>query len=384
MSSTTLTLSTAARCSSSTTSSNVRKMRRPPPSLSLTISTAPSSTLSTSNRSPTALRTPSCIATARPLSIANTTTNHKHHPSLSISTTHGLSTTTAPAPLTAPVMMMDNHSPSINYYPDGPAEILPNLYLGSEHNASDPAVLARFGVRCVLNVAKEVTNPLLEAKADQVPLTSLPISSAGVTPKPFALAGVTSDPSLWTSASLPFSPRPLALDRPKQLPLSAEDFEGGPSPSPTDSTAPSSATMSPASLAVSDPVGADLDAMDPMCLDVAVAVAPAPTPAPLPAYLKLPWGHGEAHLASHFGVAFAYIDAAVTRGLPVLVACQQGVSRSASLVIGYVMARRGMGLQEAYRFVKERSPHVCPNVGFLAQLAEFEMMMGSEVGGAAV
>lgn len=52
----------------------------------------------------------------------------------------------------------------------------------------------------------------------------------------------------------------------------------------------------------------------------------------------------------------------------VLVHCAAGVSRSATLVIAYLMKRKGMPFLEAYSFVKERRPIIRPNEGFLIKL----------------
>lgn len=49
-------------------------------------------------------------------------------------------------------------SPSIPYA-DGPIEILPNIWLGSEDNARDWRGLVKRGIRYILNVAKEVACP---------------------------------------------------------------------------------------------------------------------------------------------------------------------------------------------------------------------------------
>ncbi|KAI9345791.1 dual specificity phosphatase, partial [Zopfochytrium polystomum] len=97
--------------------------------------------------------------------------------------------------------------------------------------------------------------------------------------------------------------------------------------------------------------------------------------------------HSEQHIARSFPTAFAFIDLALSLSasssssaqLPphpsILVACQQGISRSASLVIAYVMRRLGLPLADAYEHVKDRSPWVAPNMWFLGQLAEFEVVM---------
>ncbi|XP_019642853.1 PREDICTED: dual specificity protein phosphatase 3-like [Branchiostoma belcheri] len=51
----------------------------------------------------------------------------------------------------------------------------------------------------------------------------------------------------------------------------------------------------------------------------------------------------------------------------VLVHCLEGFSRSATLVIAYLMLKQGMMVQEAVRTVRDRR-EVCPNDGFLKQL----------------
>ncbi|KAI5859177.1 protein-tyrosine phosphatase-like protein [Tricharina praecox] len=55
----------------------------------------------------------------------------------------------------------------------------------------------------------------------------------------------------------------------------------------------------------------------------------------------------------------------------VLVHCVEGVSRSASAVIAYLMAERGMTFGQALRIVKRRRSIVCPNLGFVRQLSEW-------------
>lgn len=50
-------------------------------------------------------------------------------------------------------------SPTVPYA-DGPTQIIPGIWLGSEDNARDWKGLIERGIKCVLNVAKEVASPL--------------------------------------------------------------------------------------------------------------------------------------------------------------------------------------------------------------------------------
>ena len=45
-------------------------------------------------------------------------------------------------------------------YIDGPVQIIPGIWIGSEDNACDWKGLVERGIRSILNVAKEVTSPL--------------------------------------------------------------------------------------------------------------------------------------------------------------------------------------------------------------------------------
>jgi protein-tyrosine phosphatase len=67
-----------------------------------------------------------------------------------------------------------------------------------------------------------------------------------------------------------------------------------------------------------------------------------------------------------------FVHGAVLQGQGVLIHCEQGKSRSGSVMIAYLMAAYGMNLQAALTFVKERRSIVHPNSGFMKQLSTFE------------
>lgn len=59
----------------------------------------------------------------------------------------------------------------------------------------------------------------------------------------------------------------------------------------------------------------------------------------------------------------------------VLVNCAAGASRSASIVIAYLMKYYAMNLKDAITHVKKNRPQICPNKGFVLQLLEYEKML---------
>jgi protein-tyrosine phosphatase len=75
--------------------------------------------------------------------------------------------------------------------------------------------------------------------------------------------------------------------------------------------------------------------------------------------------------SDHFEEAVRFVDAAVKRGA-CLVNCSAGVSRSASVCIAYLMTRKKVSFVDAFATVAKARPEICPNVGFRAQLVEYE------------
>ncbi|RSM19564.1 hypothetical protein CDV31_001451 [Fusarium ambrosium] len=56
----------------------------------------------------------------------------------------------------------------------------------------------------------------------------------------------------------------------------------------------------------------------------------------------------------------------------VLVHCSAGISRSPTVIAGYLMNRQGMSLRTALAAIISARPTVCPNTGFIAQLRSLD------------
>ena len=74
------------------------------------------------------------------------------------------------------------------------------------------------------------------------------------------------------------------------------------------------------------------------------------------------------NITEYFPGAFEFIHSAITTGKRVLVHCFAGKSRSASVIIGYLMKYHNMRFEEAFTYVKHIRPSIDPNIGFYCQL----------------
>jgi len=76
-------------------------------------------------------------------------------------------------------------------------------------------------------------------------------------------------------------------------------------------------------------------------------------------------------ISQYFPTTTTWMEEALQGGGKVLVNCWQGASRSATLVLAYLVRYKGMDLVEALRMVKEKRD-VRPNNGFLQQLIDYQ------------
>ncbi|XP_062854760.1 dual specificity protein phosphatase 2 [Trichomycterus rosablanca] len=74
-----------------------------------------------------------------------------------------------------------------------------------------------------------------------------------------------------------------------------------------------------------------------------------------------------------FPQAIHFIDSVKKSGGRVLVHCQAGISRSATICVAYLIHSLRVRLDEAFEFVKRRRQVISPNLGFMGQLQQFEV-----------
>uniref|UniRef100_A0A7S1QPB8 protein-tyrosine-phosphatase n=1 Tax=Neobodo designis TaxID=312471 RepID=A0A7S1QPB8_NEODS len=91
--------------------------------------------------------------------------------------------------------------------------------------------------------------------------------------------------------------------------------------------------------------------------------------------------HSDEDISRHFGDALAFMHEGIVRDEGVLVHCRHGVSRSATMILAYLMQYgvrdssgklQPMTYAEAFDYVKERRPRISPNLGFVLALHEVE------------
>lgn len=80
-----------------------------------------------------------------------------------------------------------------------------------------------------------------------------------------------------------------------------------------------------------------------------------------------------APIAQYFEQCCEFITRARGEDKAVLVHCTMGMSRSATIVLAYLVGRANMSLMDAFEYIKQRRPVASPNPGFMLQLVDYEL-----------
>ena len=84
----------------------------------------------------------------------------------------------------------------------------------------------------------------------------------------------------------------------------------------------------------------------------------------------------ETDISLVFKDAHSYINKALENNGTVFVHCWAGMSRSATLVITFLMQREKISFNDAYKRVASAKPDIRPNDGFIFQMRQFEKQLG--------
>ena len=277
-------------------------------------------------------------------------------------------------------------------YQNGPKEILPRLFLGSEQNAKDPQLLRTLGITSIICVAKEVLCPWLAEEAIEEEgsdtdgsdsshsddESSRPVSQSTAHLKVSALLVPPSSHMAYSVSqhnNPPTAPvRPLYVRPTASTPNLQQRFhQAAPSTGKASSSAPRELFAASTVQCKGDSAFTHSGYLS--------RHFPANhlTGRPAIEYTKLPWSHDEDEIASCFQThkICELIDRSRQAGGRCLVHCQLGVSRSATLVIGYCMRQAARGVEQgtrdlksmhdSYTFVRSKSRWVAPNIGLLVR-----------------
>ncbi|KAK9460486.1 dual specificity phosphatase, partial [Lipomyces oligophaga] len=103
----------------------------------------------------------------------------------------------------------------------------------------------------------------------------------------------------------------------------------------------------------------------------------SPQPTQVPEYISVPWDHGS-KLTSDLPYLTSFMALRSSQGKRVLVHCQCGVSRSATLLVAFVMKENGWDVNRAYTWVKSKAPAIGPNMGLIYQLMEWSKILNTD------
>ncbi len=78
-------------------------------------------------------------------------------------------------------------------------------------------------------------------------------------------------------------------------------------------------------------------------------------------------------LKDRFDETIQFMDTAFENpSTRILVHCNLGISRSTTIILAYLMKTYNATVLETFKFLRHRRPIVCPNMGFLRQLIDYE------------
>lgn len=84
------------------------------------------------------------------------------------------------------------------------------------------------------------------------------------------------------------------------------------------------------------------------------------------------------NIIKYFKSSFEFIEKSLKSNGRVLIHCHAGISRSSSIVIGYIMCKYNMKFIDAFNITKKARSIVYPNYGFVVQLKVLDNLDSDE------
>lgn len=75
--------------------------------------------------------------------------------------------------------------------------------------------------------------------------------------------------------------------------------------------------------------------------------------------------------------AIEFFEEAKRKNGRVFVHCVQGISRSCTIIMAYLMKVQGVNWEKGFEFMRSKRPIVNPNMSFIAQLVTFNKRLYS-------
>lgn len=93
-------------------------------------------------------------------------------------------------------------------------------------------------------------------------------------------------------------------------------------------------------------------------------------------HLNIPvYDHEMVDISKHFDEAYKFIDKNIKNG-NVLIHCQAGISRSATIIISYLMKKYHLSYGDIIKNIRCARPIINPNSGFTEQLLKMQSNLG--------
>ncbi|KAL4500411.1 hypothetical protein ABPG72_003362 [Tetrahymena utriculariae] len=77
----------------------------------------------------------------------------------------------------------------------------------------------------------------------------------------------------------------------------------------------------------------------------------------------------------HFDKSYQFIFNSIQNKQNILIHCRRGISRSATILIAFLMKFQNKSYEDCYNFLKQKRPVINPNSGFVKQLKSYEKVL---------